>query len=443
MRIPKHTLLFLIVFLLWLWQAPVFAQDLVHIYELALQSDPVLKQAEANRMAVAENEDQAVGKLLPTLGLSANHSWNRLNNTKSRPTFQGSGTQEFWDNSFTLSLTQPVFRWDYWVELSQADNQIAQAEAIYQDAVQNLMVRVSEAYFDILVAEESLAFTRAEKDAIGRQLEQAQERYNVGLVSMVDVYEARAAFDKAKADEIKTQNELDANKERLREIVGQVELNLLGLNQRLPLNKPDPDNMDAWGKIAENQNLKVLAALNEAEVARKTIDIQRSGHYPTVDIVGAYTLTDNNSTFGLRGDQERVGVQLNLPLFAGGSVNSRTRQAHYRHEQAKEKLNETRRAVGRQVKDAYRGVIASISQVDALQAAVRSMQSALEATEAGLEVGVRTMVDVLKSQRDLYEAQRNYARVRYDYLLNGLKLKQSSSALNGQDLAAINQLLKH
>jgi len=435
--------LFLVALLLWLGPMPAMAQDLVQIYELALQSDTVLKQAEANRMAIGENEDQAIGKLLPTLDLSANHSWNRLNNTKSSPNFRGSGIQNYWDNNFTLNLTQPLFRWDYWVELSQADNQIAQAEALYQDEIQNLMVRVAAAYFDILVAEESLTFSRAEKDAIGRQLEQAQERYNVGIISMVDVYEARAAFDKVKADEIKTQNELDNNKERLREIVGQIELDLLGLNQSLPLNKPDPDDLNAWGKIAENQNLKVLAALNAAEVARKTIDIQRSGHYPTVDIVGAYGIADNNSSFGLRGDQERVGVQLNLPLFAGGSVNSRTRQAHYRHEQAKEKLNETRRAVERQVKDAYRGVIASISQVNALQAALTSMQSSLEATEAGLEVGTRTMIDVLASQRNLYEAKRNYARVRYDYLLNGLKLKQSSSTVNAQDLAAINQLLKH
>ncbi|MDP3876483.1 MAG: TolC family outer membrane protein [Methylobacter sp.] len=435
--------LFLVALLLWLGPMPAMAQDLVQIYELALQSDTVLKQAEANRMAIGENEDQAIGKLLPTLDLSANHSWNRLNNTKSSPNFRGSGIQNYWDNNFTLNLTQPLFRWDYWVELSQADNQIAQAEALYQDEIQNLMVRVAATYFDILVAEESLTFSRAEKDAIGRQLEQAQERYNVGIISMVDVYEARAAFDKVKADEIKTQNELDNNKERLREIVGQIELDLLGLNQSLPLNKPDPDDLNAWGKIAENQNLKVLAALNAAEVARKTIDIQRSGHYPTVDIVGAYGIADNNSSFGLRGDQERVGVQLNLPLFAGGSVNSRTRQAHYRHEQAKEKLNETRRAVERQVKDAYRGVIASISQVNALQAALTSMQSSLEATEAGLEVGTRTMIDVLASQRNLYEAKRNYARVRYDYLLNGLKLKQSSSTVNAQDLAAINQLLKH
>lgn len=436
-------LVFLLGMLLGFWHTSVYAQDLVQIYQLALESDTVLKQAEANRMAIGENEDQAIAKLLPTLGLSANSAWNRLTNTKSRPTFQGAGTQEYWDNGFTLNLTQPVFHWDYWVELTQADNQIAQAEALYQDEVQSLMVRVSEAYFNILAAEESLAFTQAEKEAIEQQLEQAEQRFNVGLIAMTDVYEARAAFDKAVADLIRMQNELDNNKERLREIIGPVEFNLLALNAHLPLNSPEPNNSDEWGKIAENQNLKVLAALNDAEVSRKAIELQQSGHYPTVDIVGAYTLTDNNSSFGLRGDQERIGVQLNLPLFAGGMVNSRTRQAQYRYVQAKEKLNGVRRAVDRQVKDAYRGVISSIGQVNALQASVTSMQNALEATEAGLEVGTRTMVDVLKNQSDLYEAKRNYARARYDYLINGLKLKQSASVVNVQDVAAINQLIKH
>ncbi|MDP2099495.1 MAG: TolC family outer membrane protein [Methylobacter sp.] len=439
----KYMLVFLLGMLLGFWHTSVYAQDLVQIYQLALESDTVLKQAEANRMAIGENEDQAIAKLLPTLGLSANSAWNRLTNTKSRPTFQGAGTQEYWDNGFTLNLTQPVFHWDYWVELTQADNQIAQAEALYQDEVQSLMVRVSEAYFNILAAEESLAFTQAEKEAIEQQLEQAEQRFNVGLIAMTDVYEARAAFDKAVADLIRMQNELDNNKERLREIIGPVEFNLLALNAHLPLNSPEPNNSDEWGKIAENQNLKVLAALNDAEVSRKAIELQQSGHYPTVDIVGAYTLTDNNSSFGLRGDQERIGVQLNLPLFAGGMVNSRTRQAQYRYVQAKEKLNGVRRAVDRQVKDAYRGVISSIGQVNALQASVTSMQNALEATEAGLEVGTRTMVDVLKNQSDLYEAKRNYARARYDYLINGLKLKQSASVVNVQDVAAINQLIKH
>jgi outer membrane protein len=427
--------------LLWLLSMPVAAQDLLQVYELALQRDPILKQAEANRLAVGESDDQGIARLLPTLDLSADHSRNYLNNTKRRPTYQGSGAQAYWNTGFELNLTQPVFHWDYWVQLGQADNQIAQAEALYQAELQNLMLRVSEAYFNILAEQDNLTFTQAEKNAFASQLEKAQESFKVGMMAMTDVYEARAAYDRAKADEIGAKNEVNNSKERLHEIVGPIEIEPVALEQLLPLKQPDPNNIDAWSKIAENQNLNILAVLNEAEVARKTIDLQQSAHYPVVDIVGSYSVTDNDSSFGLRGDQQRIGLQLNMPLFTGGAINSRTRQAQHEYEQARERLTETRRSVDRQVKDAYRGVMTSISQVEALKATEVSMQNALEATQAGFSAGTRTMVDVVRSQQDLYQAKRDYARARYDYLINGLKLKQSASIITAQDLELINRLL--
>lgn len=427
--------------LLWFFTLPVAAQDLLQIYELAVQTDPVLKQAEANRLAVGESDDQGIARLLPTLDLSADHSLNYLNNTKRRPTYQGSGAQTYWNSQFDLNLKQPVFHWDYWVQLAQTDNQIAQAEAQYQAELHNLMLRVAEAYFNILAEQDNLRFTQAEKNAFASQLERAQESFKVGMMSMTDVYEARAAYDRAKANEIKAKNEVDNKKERLREIVGPIEIEPVTLEQHLPLIQPEPDDIDAWSLIAENQNLNILAVLNEAEVARKTIDLQQSAHYPVVDIVGSYSVTDNNSSFGLRGDQQRIGLQLNMPLFTGGAVNSRTRQAKHEYEQARERLNEIRRSVDREVKDAYRGVITSISQVEALKATEISMQNALEATQAGYAVGTRTMVDVIRSQQDLYQAKRDYARSRYDYLIYGLKLKQSASIITVQDLESVNQLL--
>lgn len=427
--------------LLWFFTLPVAAQDLLQVYELAVQTDPVLKQAEANRLAVGESDDQGIARLLPTLDLSADHSLNYLNNTKRRPTYQGSGAQTYWNSQFDLNLTQPVFHWDYWVQLAQTDNQIAQAEAQYQAELHNLMLRVAEAYFNILAEQDNLRFTQAEKNAFASQLERAQESFKVGMMSMTDVYEARAAYDRAKANEIKAKNEVDNKKERLREIVGPIEIEPVTLEQHLPLIQPEPNDIDAWSLIAENQNLNILAVLNEAEVARKTIDLQQSAHYPVVDIVGSYSVTDNNSSFGLRGDQQRIGLQLNMPLFTGGAVNSRTRQAKHEYEQARERLNEIRRSVDREVKDAYRGVITSISQVEALKATEISMQNALEATQAGYAVGTRTMVDVIRSQQDLYQAKRDYARSRYDYLIYGLKLKQSASIITVQDLESVNQLL--
>lgn len=418
----------------------VFAQDLLQTYELALENDPRLKQAQANLAAVGESDDQGFARLLPVLSVSASSSFNRLDNKKR--TFQGFGVQEYWNNSAGLNLSQPVFHWEYWVQLSQADNQIAQAEAQYLAEQQNLMLRVTEAYFNVLAAEDNLHFLRAEKDAIGKQLEQAEQRFEVGLIAITDVHEARAGFDQVRADVIAAEYLVDNRKEQLREIIGENAADLVGLGKQLPLQAPQPADIEAWSKIADTQNLTVVSILNETEVARKTIELQRSGHYPTLDLVGSVTKTDNNSVFGLRGDQETIGLQLNVPLFEGGAVNSRIREAEHRYEQSKEKLLETRRAVNREVKNAYRGLISSISRVEALKAAVVSAESALEATSAGFEVGTRTMVDVLKVQSNLYAARRDYARARYDYLINAVKLKQSASNLMREDLEAINRLLK-
>lgn len=418
----------------------VFAQDLLQTYELALENDPRIKQAQANLAAVGESDDQGFARLLPVLSVSASSSFNRLDNKKR--TFQGFGVQEYWNNSAALNLSQPVFHWEYWVQLSQADNQIAQAEAQYLAAQQDMMLRVTEAYFNVLAAEDNLHFIEAEKNSIAKQLEQAEQRFEVGVIAITDVHEARAGFDQVRADVLAAEYLVDNRKEQLREIIGENAADLTALGKTLPLQAPQPADIEAWSKMADTQNLTVVSILNETETARKTIELQRSGHYPTLDLVGSVTQTDNNSVFGLRGDQETIGLQLNVPLFEGGAVNSRVREAEYRYEQSREKLLETRRAVNRQVKDAYRGLMTSISRVEALKAAVVSAESALEATSAGFDVGTRTMVDVLKVQSNLYAARRDYARARYDYLINAVKLKQSASSLLREDLEAINRLLQ-
>lgn len=420
--------------------APVQARDLLETYELGLLNDPTLKQAEANRMAVGENKDQSIARMLPTLSAQGGTSYNRLHNQGN--TFQGQGTQKFFNGNFSLDLTQPVFHWEHWVQLSQSENQIAQAEAEYLAEEQNLMFRITDAYFNVLAAQDNLEFTNAEEQAIGRQLEQAQQRFNVGLIAITDVYEAQAGYDQVRSDVISAKNGIDNAKEALREIIKETvnELSLLG--EKLPLNKPQPEDIETWSNNAEIQNLNIVSALNQSEVARKNIDLQRSGHYPQLDIVGSYGKTHNNSTFGLQGDTQEIGLQLNVPLFEGGGVLSRTRQAKYEYQQAEDNLTATRRAVDRQVKDAYRGVITSISNVEALKSAVTSAESALEATEAGFEVGTRTMVDVLATTRNLTEARSRHAQARYDYLTNGVSLKQAASSLTRDDLEAINRYLQ-
>ena len=438
--------IFLFSLLLFTFKTTLAAQDLLETYALALENDPTLKVAFANVQAVGESKDQSIARMLPTVSANLGGSKNWLSNEKTfgaSSIVSGQGKQSYFNNNFSLNLTQPVFHYDHWVQLSQSDNQIAQAEAQYQAELQNLMQRTSEAYFNVLSAQDELEFRIAEEKSIGRQLEQAEQRFKVGLIAITDVYEAQAGFDQARADVIGGENGVDNAKEQLREIIGEDnEAHLSILGEKLPLPEPQPADIDEWSRNAAINNLNIVAAFNGVEVVNKSISLQRSGHYPTLDIVGSYGLTDNNATFGLRGDTQSIGLQLNVPLFEGGAVISRTRQAKYEYQQAQDQLIATKRSVNRQVKDAYRGVITSIGRVKALKAAVVSGQSSLEATEAGFDVGTRTMVDVLATTRNLFDAKSKYSRTRYDYIINNFRLKQASSSLSRDDLAAINGFLK-
>nr|WP_305907916.1 TolC family outer membrane protein [Methylomarinum sp. Ch1-1]MDP4520711.1 TolC family outer membrane protein [Methylomarinum sp. Ch1-1] len=269
-----------------------------------------------------------------------------------------------------------------------------------------------------------------------------EQRFEVGLIAITDVYEAQAAYDQARANEIEAANLLDDAKEGLRELIGDNQADLNPLHEKIILNRPEPDDISLWANSAQNNNFNIVAQLNQAEVARKEIRLQQSAHLPTIDIVANYNVQDNTSTFGLRGDTQSVGLQLNLPIFEGGGVYSRTQQAQYDYQREKEDLTKVKRTVTRQVRNAYRGVLASLSRVKALTATVKSSQSALEASEAGLEVGTRTMVDVLAEQRNLFRSKRDYARSRYDYLINGIKLKEAAGSLSEADLQEVNKFLQ-
>ncbi|MGH8559677.1 MAG: TolC family outer membrane protein [Methylococcales bacterium] len=415
------------------------AHDLVYIFKLALENDPTLQQASDVRQAALESEPQAIARLLPFFSATGATNWNYLNNKKR--SFQGLGIQRYWQDSFGVNLKQPVFHWDYWVQLSQAENQIAKAEAEYQNARQNLMKRTIQAYLDILLAKDKLRFAIAEKESLSRQLEQAQQRFEVGLIAITDVLEAQSGFDGARSREILAQNNLNNAVEALREIIGEYDGKLVPLPETVPLMKPEPLDINQWAFSADSQNLAIIAAQNQAELARKTIELQRSGHFPTVDVVGNYNVQDNASTFGLRGETGSVGVQVNLPIYEGGAVNSRTREAMYNYNAAKDNLLAVRRQVARQVRDAYRGVISTISQVEALRATIKSSMSALEATTAGFEVGTRTMVDVVNEQRNLIQAQNNLAEARNNYILNWVSLKESASNLSEDDINILNNIL--
>jgi len=421
-----------------------FAQDLMTTYDQALQRSPAIRQAESTRNAALENKPQSIAQLLPTLSVTAGLSRNYVT-TKSSDAIQkniaGGSFVNFWSNLATLNLKQPIYHHELWVQLSQADNQVAQAEATYEAAQQSLMLNTSTAYFNILFAQDSLEFARMEMESIGRQLEQAKARFEVGLIAITDVDAAQAAFDQARAGVIKSENDLNNAHEAMREIIGQFDGKIASLTEDIPLPPPEPADMEQWNQRAQENNLLIIAAQNQAEQSKKGIDLQFAGHLPTLDLVGSAGFTDNNRPNGISTETQVIGMQFNMPLFQGGLVNSKVRQAREQFQADVENLEVQRRATNKQVKIAYRGITTSISQVAALKSAVISAKSALDATEAGFEVGTRTMIDVLLVQSKLYQAKQNYAKARYDYITNSLTLKQAAGILMREDVELVNKWL--
>lgn len=443
-----------IVVLLLFFSPSIYAQNLLDIYQLALQNDPILRQSLANKMRVGEAKDQSIARLLPMISANAStgYNWSYQKSFFNRA-FSGQGEvaaqgrsltrrNDYWESQMSLNLVQPIFHWDMWVQLSQSEKQIAKANASYLAEQQNLLLKTINAYFGVLAAQDNLTFTLAENKAIAKQLDQAQQKFDVGLIAITDVYEAQAGYDQSLSDSISVENLLEDAKEALREIIGDYSSQLSLLGEELPLLEPIPNDIQAWNSQALKQNLQILVAQHAAEISEENIGLQRSGHYPQLDIIGNMGLNDNNSNSFSRGNSERIGLQLNVPLFQGGAVNSRVRQAKYGYTQAKENLLATQRAVTREVKDSYRGVIASISRVTALKSAVISGKSALEANQSGFDVGTRTMIDVLSATRNYTSAQSKYAKARYAYVINGIRLKNAASILSITDLEAINRYLK-
>lgn len=414
------------------------AEDLIAVYQQAQQTNPQLAAAAADLKAVREKRPQGIASLLPNLGLSGSINRQRFKNLNdSRPASRAT------NRSADLQLSQPLFRYDRWIELQQADSAIAQAEANYAAAEQDLMVSVAERYFDVLAAEDNLAFAVAEKTAISRQLDQAKQRFEVGLIAITDVQEAQARYDLSVSQEIQARSQLAQSRDALRAVAGRHYPVLAGLQQEPTLADPDPAVPDQWVDQSVHQNLRVLAAQAGAESARQEIRRMRAGHLPTVDLNASIDYVDIN--FGgiapiTRLDRQ-VGVQLDVPLFSGGLVNSRTREARSRFEQATELLQQEVRTAELDTRNAFRDVETAIALVKARAQALKSTQVALDATEAGFEVGTRTIVDVLDAQREYYLAKLNYAQARYQYLVNRLRLKKAAGVLQADDLQRINDYL--
>jgi outer membrane protein len=437
------------------------AADLKEVYTRALTNDPLIREADANRLATRESKPQAVAALLPQI--SANASQLKNESTGSQTVVdideasgevtigsaerETEGTRQVWN----LELRQSIFRWQNWAELKRSDVEGAQAEAEYVVAQQDLIVRAAEAYFNVLAAQDTLEAAQAAHDAIGRQLEQSEKRFEVGLIAVTDVQDAKAAYDSATAALIQAKRNLATNGEILRELTGDAWETLEKPGSDMPLASPDPENAEDWVKLAMDQNARLAASRLAADVTRQVVNIERGGHFPEVDFVVSRGDFDDDGNFTNQGgitfpndtdsEDTTYGVQVTLPIFSGGATSSRVRQAQYRNIAARERLERTVRETERSTRDAYLGVNSEVARVQSLKQAVESAQTALQATEAGYEVGTRTSVDVLQARQRLFQSQTDYARSRYDYLLNVLRLQQAAGTLDSEGLDDLNALL--
>jgi outer membrane protein len=430
---------------------PAWSVDLVGVHDLALQNDPRLRAAEYRREAVDENKTQAWSNLLPNL--SADAGMTRGSNQTDIAGTKVSDTDT--DNeTWSIILRQSLYRQANYESLDIARSQITEAEAVYQVAFLDFLLRVAENYFQVLTFMDGVVFAEAEEKAFQRQFEQAEQRFEVGLTAVTDVHEARASYDNARARAIVARNNLADAKEGLKELTGQYFETFDKLQEKLPLVEPDPPNPQNWIEMAMTSNPQVRAARAGYDVADANVRLQRSGHYPTLDLVASYTDFTNNE-FIIRNDfQEPIGttslgnqdaqlrLQLSVPIYQGGYVSSRTRQAGLLMDAAGEDLDDQQRITERQTQNAYRAVLAGIQEVEAFGQAVISAESALQATQAGFEVGTRTIVDVLIAEQRYYQAQRDNSIARHAYIVNHLRLKAAAGLLTSEDLAVVNQLLE-
>ncbi|WP_031567273.1 outer membrane channel protein TolC [Rheinheimera texasensis] len=429
----KTALCSLVCAALGLFSLQASAENLQNVYQLALKKDPQVLKSAAQRDAAKAGIDISKANFLPDISLTSTIG-------KSRED-QGAGMSAT-GTGYTnrLSLSQTVFNWGDWERLSNAEKTALQGQIYYNAALQGLIVRVSQAYFNVLSANDDLTFVVAEKRAVERQLEQTKQRFAVGLTAITDVHEAQAQFDSVVAREIAATNALENARESLQEITGEYHSQLSPLNTaQFKPTAPKPANVMEWVAVAEGSSLDLQARKLAVEIAQNNIDLAEAGHYPTVGLSATKTLIDSRNI--PQQDSESLNLNLNVPIYSGGATTASTDQQRANYVATSEDLELGHRSVVRQVRVNYNNVGAAIAGIKALEQAVVSAESALKATEAGFEVGTRTIVDVLISTRNLFDARRNLTKQRYDYILAVLSLKQAAGTLTEADLATVNAAL--
>ena len=446
---------------------PAAPKDLVGVFEDALKSDPVIRQADANRLAARESRPQAIAALLPqlngTAGITKDHTsgfsdqvvqLSNPANPNGPPLTVIVAQPETIDTStkaWGLNLKQNVFSWSNWMTLKEANSQVAQAEATYQAAEQQLILRVAQAYFNVLTADDTLEADQAALEAISRQLDQATTRFDVGLIAITDVEDAKAARDTAAATVIADKRTLATAEDQLQEITGEKYDRLAKPGGEMPLLNPEPADEGRWVDMSLEQNPTLISSRLAADIARDNVRVAIGGHLPSLDILAGRSYNDATADYLIEGapfngveskfNDRQITLELTVPIFSGGYTQSKVRQAQYQWIAAKEGVVQSSRATERQARDAYLGVISGISRVQALRQALASNQTALKATEAGYEVGTRTSVDLLNARRNLVQAQTNYAVARYDYIVSVLTLRLAAGTLDRPELASVNNWL--
>lgn len=430
----KKTLLStLVLSSLSLFSLNLYAEDLQAIYQLATQKDPIVQRAAANRDAASARIDVSKASLLPSVTLGADVTRATRDNLR----FSGTNTV-----GAGLQARQSLFNWSNWQNLSRAEKVALQSQTIYDVEVQDLIVRVTTAYFNVLRASDNLTFVAAEKRSVERQLEQTKQRFAVGLTAITDVHEAQAQFDSVVAREISSENELENAREALREITGLYHAQVAQLNtDKFSTSRPSPAAATEWVGIAEQNNLTLKAQRIALDVSALDIDLAKSGHLPTLDATASLGVSKSSGVE--RADSSSIGLNLSVPIYSGGGIEAGVRVAQANYVEVSQALEQSHRSVVRQIRSSFNNVNSQMSQIRALEQAVISAQSALQATEAGFEVGTRTIVDVLLSTRNLFDAQRNLSGARYDYILAQLQLKQAAGNLSEDDLLAINSALNN
>jgi len=432
--------------------APARGADLLQIYRDALANDSTYASARATRDAGLENLPQGLAQILPTVSATGFAQANNVDITFRQvagSTLAGPAESKRSGptSGFNVTLTQPLFNWQNFQVYKEAGFKAAQAEAIFGQATQDLIVRVAQAYFDVLASQDSLAFIQGQKVAIAEQLAQAKRNFEVGTATITDTHEAQARFDLATSQEIAAQSDLEIKKRTLQQIVGKFPDQLAPLKVNIELNAPTPNAMEDWASAASTQSFSVRAQEAAVEVSVREIDRLRAGHLPTLNIVGNAGVNNSGlsttATVNSAADTTNynIGLQLAIPIYAGGNVSSLVRQAAANREKAQQDLESTRRTSALSARQSFLLVTNGMAQVKALEAALLSSRSALDSNKLGYEVGVRINIDVLNAQQQVFSTLRDLSRARYDTILNGLRLKAAAGTLSDGDVEEINRLL--